>query len=77
MKYSQEFNVDTFPWWSGAKDTIAEARKANKMDELQAYIEDVFFKEVPTATQLNDYVWFNSKDIFNAIGINVDDKEEE
>ena len=31
MKYSQEFNVDTFPWWSGAKDTIAEVRKANKM----------------------------------------------
>ena len=74
MKYLQEFNVDTFPWWSGAKDTIAEVRKANKMDELQAYIEDVFFKEVPTATQLNDYVWFNSEDIFNAIGI---DKEEE
>ena len=77
MKYLQEFNVDTFPWWSGAKDTIAEVRKANKMDELQAHIEDVFFKDVPTATQLNDYVWFNSKDIFNAIGINVDDKEEE
>ena len=77
MKYSQEFNVDTFPWWSGAKDTITEVRKANKMDELQAHIEDVFFKDVPTATQLNDYVWFNSKDIFNAIGINVDDKEEE
>ena len=73
MKYLQEFNVDTFPWWSGAKDTITEVRKANKMDELQAYIEDVFFKEVPTATQLNDYVWFNSEDIFNAIGI---DKEE-
>lgn len=73
MKYSQEFNVDTFPWWSGAKDTIAEVRKANKMDKLQAHIEDVFFKDVPTATQLNDYVWFNSEDIFNAIGI---DKEE-
>lgn len=74
MKYSQEFNVDTFPWWSGAKDTIAEVRKANKMDELQAHIEDVFFKDVLTATQLNDYVWFNSEDIYNAIGI---DKEEE
>ena len=73
MKYLQEFNVDTFPWWSGAKDTTTEVRKANKLDELQAYIEDVFFKEVPTATQLNDYVWFNSEDIFNAIGI---DKEE-
>ena len=47
------------------------------MDELQAHIEDVFFKDIPTATQLNDYVWFNSEDICNAIGINVDDKEEE
>ena len=56
MKYTQEFNVDTFPWWSGAKDTIAKVRKAKKMDELQTLIEEAFLDEVPTATQLNDCV---------------------
>ena len=76
MKYLQEFNVDTFPWWSGAKDTIAEVRKAKKMDELQAHIEEAFAEEVPTATQLNDYVWFQSGYIFTSLGIHNDEEEE-
>lgn len=75
MKYTQDFNVDTFPWWSGAKDTIAAVRKAEKMDELQVHIEEAFAEETPTATQLNDYVWFNHEDICKALGIS--DGEEE
>lgn len=74
MKYTQEFNVDTFPWWSGAKDTIVEVRKAKKIDELQTYIEEAFSREMPTATQLNDYVWFNQENIYKVLGIN--DEEE-
>jgi len=75
MKYTQEFNVDAFPWWSGAKDTIAEVRKAKKMDELQAHIEEAFIEEVPTATQLNDYVWFNRENICRVLGISDDEEE--
>lgn len=76
MKYTQEFNVDTFPWWSGAKDTIAEVKKHNKMDELQMHIEETFIEEVPTATQLNDYVWFNRDNICKVLGISNDEEEE-
>ena len=75
MKYTQEFNVDTFPWWSGAKDTITEVKKHNKMDELQQLIEEEFANMIPTATQLNDYVWFNHENICKALGIS--DGEEE
>lgn len=75
MKYTQEFNVDTFPWWSGAKDTIAEVRKAKKMDELQMRIEEAFSREMPTATQLNDYVWFNQENIYKVLGISDDEEE--
>lgn len=75
MKYTQEFNVDTFPWWSGAKDVVAEVRKAKKMDDLQMHIEEAFLEEVPTATQLNDYVWFNREDIYKVLGISDDEEE--
>lgn len=75
MKYTQEFNVDTFPWWSGAKNTIAEVRKAKKMDELQMHIEEAFLEEVPTATQLNDYVWLNCDYIMKYLGISDDEEE--
>ena len=75
MKYTQEFNVDTFPWWSGAKDVVAEVRKAKKMDDLQMHIEEAFLEEVPTATQLNDYVWLNRDYIMKCLGISDDEEE--
>lgn len=78
MIYSKEFNVDTFPWWTGAKDTIAEVKKHNKMDELQQLIEDTFAARVPnripTATEVNDLVWFESSWILTHLGIEDDDK---
>lgn len=73
MTYSKEFNVDTFPWWSGAKDTIAEVKKAKKMDELQQLIEETFAtrvpNRVPTETEVNDLVWFDRSWILTHLGI--------
>ena len=56
MLFTQEFNVDTFHFWSGAKDTIEDVKKAKKMDELQTLIEDYFADQTPTKTQVNDFV---------------------
>lgn len=75
MTYTREFSVDTFPWWSYAKDTIAEVRKHNKIDEFQSYIEDAFEGTTPTATQVNDFVWTCREDIYDALGIDLDEDE--
>ena len=79
MQYTQEFNVDTFPWWSGAKDTIAKVKKHKKMDELQQLIEETFairvLNRVPTATEVNDLVWFDRSWIFTHLGIEDDEEE--
>lgn len=69
MKYTTEFSVDTFPFWSGAKETINAVRKANKMDELQLLIEENFSNQIPSQTVINDFVWFNSDFIFSQLGI--------
>lgn len=74
MIYSKEFNVDTFPWWTGAKDTIAEVKKHNKMDELQQLIEENFSDKVPTATEVNDFVWLERSWILTQLGIEDDDE---
>lgn len=73
MTYSKEFNVDTFPWWTGAKDTIAEVKKHNKMDELQQLIEENFSDKVPTATEVNDFVWLERSWILTQLGIEDDE----
>ena len=81
MEYRQDFNVDKFEWWSGARDTIKDIKNAGLMDELQSHLEEVFFDETPTATQINDYVWFERDRIYNALGLDengeIPEEEEE
>jgi len=73
MIYSKEFSIDTFPWWSGAKDTIATVREHGKMAELESLIEENFDYKIPTATEINDFVWHNRNFILAELEIEDDD----
>ena len=42
MQFTQEFNVDTFPFWGPAKAIVDEIRRASKLDELREVIEATF-----------------------------------
>ena len=74
MVYSKDFSVDSFEFWSGAKDTVEDVRKAGKMDELQEIIEEQFADRVPTATQINDFVWFERSYIYSQLGLDENGK---
>lgn len=71
MVYSKEFSVDTFPFWSGAKDTVEDVCKADKTYELQSLIEEQFAdsETPPTETEINDFVWFERDFIYNRLGL--------
>ena len=85
MKYTKEFSIDDFQFWSGAKDTVEDVRRANKMDELEAVVEAAFEcdEEPPTETQINDFVWFERDLIYGQLGLDEngnlpgEDEEEE
>lgn len=55
--------------WSGAVDTIADIQNANKEDEFMNFLEMVFCDEVPTDTEVNDYIWFERDCIYENIGL--------
>lgn len=77
--------VEGFYWlkencWSGAIDTLNTIEEHNKEDELMDYLEDIWFDssfEIPTLTELNDFLWFDDETIFEDLGINEDDDEDE
>ena len=72
MKYAVEFNIDTFSFWGGAKTTLEQVKKAGKVDELSELIEEHFGRnsgEIPTATEINDLLWWGQTDIYEALGI--------
>jgi len=69
MKYTEEFDIFTFDFWSGAKDTIAEVRDEEKLTDLQLLIEDYFDGQTPSKTEINDFVWFNRDMILEQLEI--------
>ena len=55
--------------WSGAADTIVDIQNANKEDEFMDFLEMVFCDEVPTDTEVNDFIWFERNYIYENIGL--------
>lgn len=55
--------------WSGAVDTIADIQNANKEDEFMNFLEAVFCDEIPTDTEVNDFIWFERDYIYENIGL--------
>lgn len=65
-------DFDEFEPWAGAVETWEKIKEANKIDELEFYLDDIYPKGM-TDTQLNDLLWFESDTVFDWLGI----KEEE
>nr|DAF57447.1 MAG TPA: hypothetical protein [Myoviridae sp. ctqfO1] len=51
--------------WSGAMGTLDEIIKQGREEEAMQIIEETFSDEIPTDTQVNDFIWFELEDIMN------------
>lgn len=55
--------------WSGAVDTLEDIQNANKENEFMDFLEMVFCDDVPTDTNVNDFIWFERDYIYENIGL--------
>ena len=55
--------------WSGALDTLKDIEEADKEDELMYLLEEVFNGEIPTETEVNDFLWHDRDYIYELLGI--------
>lgn len=60
--------------WSGAIDTLKRISDEDKQEELMGLLNEMFLEETPDLTDINDYLWFDSDDIYECLGIT--DEEE-
>ena len=77
MQFTQEFNVDMFPFQGPAKAVVDEIRQAKKMDGLQEIVETTFCGSIPSKTAINDFVWTESDFVLKSLGLREQEDEEE
>lgn len=63
--------------WSGAIDTLEDIEKAELEEEFMQHLENIFGEDIPTETELNDYIWFERDNIYSELGLNENGEIEE
>lgn len=62
MEYKREFNIDEFEFWGGAFE-VAHHATEEQMAAIEERLESIFYDEIPSETEINDFVWFECDDI--------------
>ena len=74
MKIVFESHVRNFRPWSGAVETFEAIREADKMDELEDTLNELY-QDGMTDTELNDLLWFDEESVFEWLGMSTTDDE--
>ena len=59
--------------WSGAIDTLKTIEEHGKEDLFMSILEEIYQEEIPTMTEINDFLWFEDDDIFEMLEIIIED----
>ena len=69
MEYKVEINsLENFKAWSGGLETLNTVRERGGVDTLTVICEDILCGDIPTETTINDWLWFDSDFIYQALG---------
>lgn len=63
--------------WGGAVSTIKIIEENGKGSELIDLLEVIYCDELPTETELNDFLWFDADNIFAKLGITEEDERDD
>lgn len=80
ITYKTELNsIVDFDAWSGGRDVLDKVIEKNRIEELDALIQDLQMEtnEVWTDTQLNDFLWFDLPKLDGWTNLWTDDQETE
>lgn len=79
MKIYSEQSLADFKFWSGAvttADRIWEERGTEGWNELEAILEDLYPDGIDE-TDLNDLLWFDADTVYEWLGIDEEDEDDE
>ena len=76
MTIIEEKTLLDFEAWSGAIETKERIIEADLEEEFERLIDDCYPEGI-TSTQLNDILWFDSKWVYEALGMTDEEEDEE
>ena len=76
MQIYRELDLTSFEPWSGAVDTYERIYNEGKLDDLESLLEELYPDGIEE-TQLNDLLWFEEEWLFECLGIEEENDEEE
>ena len=69
MEYKVETSLENFEAWSGGKDTLSILIEKGDCDTVEDFINECFCNgEIPTDTDINDFLWFERDFIAEHLG---------
>ena len=71
--YNENTTLSNFNAWSGAVDTKNTILDANKGDEFDSLIEELY-PDGLSETALNDLLWFDEEWIYEQLGIDTEEE---
>ena len=74
MKLYRELDLTRFEPWSGAVNTYNTIYNADKLNELETLLEELYPDGIEE-TQLNDLLWFESEWLYECLGISEEEEE--
>lgn len=69
VKIEMDYRTLKYNSWSGALDTLKDIEEADKEDELMYLLEEIFNGDIPTETEVNDFLWHDRDYIYELLGI--------
>ena len=75
IKKEYDFNDLKENSWSGAVNTLRRIEEEKKEEELMNFLEDIFYENIPSDTEVNDLLWFEPEMIYESLGISDEDED--
>lgn len=61
--------------WGQARKILQEIADADKEDELLSHLSEIYADNIPSLTDINDYISYDWEDIYDAI--NMEENEDD
>lgn len=66
--------LEDFEPWSGAIDTYYNILNANKLEELESILEEIYPDGINEG-KLNDFLWHEKEVVYSLVGLNENGEE--